>query len=125
MSESGLPRVWLLLSLFVETLNSQTMKVYINHEQGTNPVVQNAVLWALEKKIPTSLMWGNVVFDVEVWNTFLKAMWHGYCEASKTNSGFAIRKRYPVRIVTVDGTQYSTDVWLDEQCRGLRYVSLY
>ena len=101
------------------------MKVYINHEGGSNPVIQSAVLWALDNKVPTSLMWGNVVFDVEVWNTFLRALWHGYAEASKTDSGFAMRKRYPVQIVTDTGCQYTTDVWFDEQCRGLRYVSLY
>lgn len=100
------------------------MKVYINHEKGTNPVVKNAVLWALDNKVPTSLVWNNVVFEVEVWNTFLKAMWHGFAEASKTASGFALRKKYPVQIVTDRGSRYSTDVWFDEQCRGLRYVSL-
>lgn len=120
-----MPRVWHLLSLFDETQNSQTMKVYINHERGTNPVVQNAVLWALECKIPVTLVYANVVFEVEVWNTFLKAMWHGLAEASKTDSGFAVKRRYPVRVITDSGSRYSTEVWFDEECRGLRYVSLY
>lgn len=110
---------------FCETFYSQTMKVYINHEKGSNPVVRNAVLWAIDRKVPTTLVFDNVVFTVETWNTFLKAMWHGLAEASKTDSGFAVRKRYPVHIVTDGGSRYSTEVWFDEECRGLRYVSLY
>lgn len=101
------------------------MKIYINHEKGTNPVIQNAVLWALDNKIHTTLLWGNVVFEVEVWDTFLRALWHGYAKASKGNSGFSMRKKYPVRIQTDTGSRYSTEVWFDEQYRGLRYVSLY
>lgn len=101
------------------------MKVYINHEKGTNPVIQNAVLWALDNKVPTSLLWGNVVFEVKEWFTVLNALWHGYAEASKINSGFAMRKRFPVQIVTDGGRQYSTEIWFDENCNGLRYVSLY
>lgn len=101
------------------------MKVYIDHEKGTNPVVQNAVLWALDEKIPVTLVFKNVVFDVEVWDTFLRAMWHGFAVASQSDSGFAMKKRYPVNVVTDGGCRYSTEVWLDEECRGMRYVSLY
>lgn len=100
------------------------MKISINHEKGTNPVIQHAVLWALENKIPTYLMWGNVVFEVEVWNTFLKAMWHGFAEASKGSAGFEMRKKYPVWIQTDSKNTYQTSIWLDEQCRGLRYACL-
>lgn len=101
------------------------MKVIINHEKGTNPVLQNAVLWALDNKVPTSLKWGNVVFNVEVWNTFLKAMWHGFAEASKTSQGWALKKRYHVMVETDGGSLYQTEVWLDEECRGMKYVSLH
>lgn len=100
------------------------MKVYINHEKGTNPVIQNAVLWALDNKIPTSLVFGNVMFTCDVWNEFLKAMWHGFSEASKASHGWAMRRKYEVVIVTDKGRRYVTQLWLDENCRGLRYACL-
>lgn len=101
------------------------MKVIINNEKGTNPVLQNAVIWALDKKVPITLKWNNTVFDVEVWNTFLKAMWHGFAEASKSSQDWALKKRYHVEVETDGGCLYQTEVWLDEKCRGMRYVSLH
>lgn len=113
-------------SLFLfETLNSQTMKVYINHEEGTNPVIQNALFYALDHKIHTHLVFKQVVFEVPVWNDFLRAMWHGFSEASKISEGWAMEKKYPVRILTDGGGMYDTELWLDEECRGMHYVSLH
>lgn len=100
------------------------MKVYINHEKGTNPVIQNAVYWALDNKIQTSLVFGNVIFSCDVWNEFLKAMWHGFAEASKSYCGWAMRRKYDVVIVTDKGSRYVTRLWLDEDCIGLRYACL-
>lgn len=100
------------------------MKIYINHEKGTNPVIQNAVLWALDNKIPTTLVWGNVQLSCETWNQFIKAMWHGFCEASKASHGFAMRRKYDVTIVTDKGSRYLTQIWMDEDCRGLRCARL-
>lgn len=100
------------------------MKIYINHEKGTNPVIQNAVHWALDNKIPVTLDSGAVQFTCDVWNEFLKAMWHGFAVASEVSAGWALKKMYDVVIMTDKGSQYITQVWLDEDCRGLRYACL-
>ena len=100
------------------------MKIYINQEKGSNPVIQNAVLWALDNKIPMKLVFGNVQFTCETWNQFLKAMWHGFTEASKASNGWAMRRKYDVTLVTDKGNRYLTKVWLDDEYRGLHYACL-
>lgn len=101
------------------------MKVYINYEKGSNPVVLNAKILALARKIPTYHEYECVVFKVYTWTTFLRLMWHGFAIASKDSCGFAMKKRYFVQVQTDGGNLYQTEVWLDEQSGGVRYVSLY
>lgn len=100
------------------------MVISINHEQGTNPVIQNTVQAALERHIKTTLVFAMVRFEVSTFNEFLSCLWHGFSEASKVSQGWAIHKSYEVIVHHDNGVYYHCFVRLDDDYKGLRYGCL-
>lgn len=101
------------------------MKVIVSHQQGTNPVIQSAIDKALESKISLSLCFGNVVFLVDDFPSFLRCMWYGFASASRQSVPMAIGMTYTLSVVVDDGT--IKNVWLryDDKAGGLRYGSIH
>lgn len=100
------------------------MVVSIQHERGTNPVVQNTIQAALERHIKTRLVFEMVRFEVGTFNEFLSCLWHGFSEASKVSQGWAMYKSYEVIVYHDNGICYHCFVRLDDDFKGLRYGSL-
>lgn len=64
-----------------------------------------------------------VSFEVDEWEEFLKLVSTACAECSHDSRGQSICIRMPISI-TYKGETYTTQVWYDNDVRGIRYVSL-
>lgn len=100
------------------------MIVSIQHEQGTNPVVNEAVLAAMDLKIKTSLVFSMVKFNVDAFEEFLRCMLRAFAFCSKISCGWAMRKSYEILVDLPDGRRYRCFLRFDEDKKGITYGSL-
>lgn len=64
-----------------------------------------------------------VSFEVDEWEEFLKIVSTACAECSRDSRGQLISIRMPVSII-YKGETYTTQIWYDNDARGIRYVSL-
>lgn len=99
------------------------MIVYISYEKGTNPVLIAACEMAIERRMPVSMVYGNLRISAVEFRDFLTCIWHGYAEASKKSNGWAMRRRYECTVVIPDHGSYNVWFQLDENLKGIHYGS--
>lgn len=99
------------------------MIVYIDYEKGTNPVLVAACEEAIERRMPVSMIYGNLRITAVEFRDFLSCIWHGFAEASKGSYGWATRRRYTCQVLMENRGHY--DVWfqMDEGLKGIHYGS--
>lgn len=66
-----------------------------------------------------------VYFYIFEWSKFLHIVWMAFSEYSRTNTLSSKNSKIPVKVMTDDGREFHTEVWFDDEYKGLRYVSLY
>lgn len=64
-----------------------------------------------------------VSFEVDEWEEFLKLVATACAECTRDARGQLISIRMPISI-TYKGKKYTTQVWYDNDMRGIRYVSI-
>lgn len=64
-----------------------------------------------------------VAFEVGEWKDFLHIVWKAAAECSHDSRGKEFEKKLPLT-VNYQGHAYYTQVWVDVENKGLRYVSL-
>lgn len=64
-----------------------------------------------------------VSIEVDEWHDFLRIVSSACAECSRDGRGQLMSVRMPIS-VTYKGTEYHTQIWYDNDARGIRYVSL-
>ena len=100
------------------------MIVTISYEKGTNPVLVAACEEAIERRMPVSMVFGNLRISAIEFRDFLSCIWKGLCEASRGSNGWALRQRYECCVVMPDEKRYNVWFKYDENCGGIRYGSI-
>lgn len=100
------------------------MIVSISYEKGTNPVLVAACDMAIERRMPVSLVCGNLRISAVEFRDFLSCIWHGYTEASKDSHGWAMRRRYECVVVMPNENRYNVWFQLNDDLRGITYGSI-
>lgn len=100
------------------------MIVTISYEKGTNPVLVAACEKAIERRMPVSMVYGNLRISADEFRDFLSCIWHGFAEASKGSHGWAMRKRYECVVVMPDEKSYFVWFQMSDDMKGIRYGSL-
>ena len=100
------------------------MIVSISYEKGTNPVLVAACEMAIERRMPVSLVYGNMRFSAVEFRDFLSCIWHGYNEASKGSHVWAMKRRYQCVVVMPNENRYNVWFQLDEDLKGIHYGSI-
>lgn len=100
------------------------MIVSISYEKGTNPVLITACDMAIERKMPVSMVCGNLRISAVEFHDFLSCIWHGYAEASKGSHGWAMRRRYVCVVVMPNENRYNVWFRLNEDLKGITYGSI-
>lgn len=99
------------------------MIVTISYEKGTNPVLVAACEMALERKMPVSLVYGNLRISAEEFHDFLSCIWHGFVKASMGSVRWALFRRYECVVVMPNESRYNVWFQLDEDLKGIHYGS--
>ena len=97
------------------------MIVTISYEKGTNPVLVAACEMAIERRMPVSMVYGNLRISADEFSDFLKCIWHGFAEASKGSNGWALRRRYECVVVMPNEHRYKVWFQMDEDLKGIHY----
>lgn len=100
------------------------MIVTISYEKGTNPVLVEACEEAIERRMPVSMVFGNLRISAVEFRDFLSCIWKGLCAASAGSHGWAMRRRYECCVVMPDEKRYNVWFQYDEDIRGIRYGSI-
>lgn len=100
------------------------MIVTISYEKGTNPVLVAACEMAIERRMPVSMVHGNLRISAVEFRDFLSCIWHGFAEASKGSHGWAMRRRYSCVVVMPNEHRYNIWFQLDDDLKGIAYGSL-
>lgn len=100
------------------------MIVTISYEKGTNPVLVAACDMAIERRMPVSLVYGNLRISAVEFRDFLSCIWHGYSEASKGSHGWAMRRRYECVVVMPNENRYNVWFQLNDDLKGITYGSI-
>lgn len=101
------------------------MKITLNYGNGSYGVVCAAFSYALDCHLAITCRWGCISFTVDEWSSFLNIMWHAFADCSRISDSSSMTKVYNVSVQLEDGRFYSTRLWYDSECNGLRYVSLH
>ena len=100
------------------------MIVTISYEKGTNPVLVAACEMAIERRMPVSMVMGNLRISAVEFSDFLSCIWHGFAEASKGSHGWAMRRRYECVVVMPNEARYNVWFQLNEDLKGITYGSI-
>lgn len=100
------------------------MIVTISYEKGTNPVLVAACEMAIERRMPVSMVYGNLRISAVEFRDFLSCIWHGFAEASKGSYGWALRRRYTCTVVMPNEQRYNVWFQMAEDVKGICYGSL-
>ena len=100
------------------------MIVSISYEKGTNPVLVAACDMAIERRMPVSLVCGNLRISAVEFRDFLSCIWHGYAEASKGSNGWAIERRYECMVVMPNENRYNVWFQFAGDRNGIAYGSI-
>lgn len=100
------------------------MIITISYEKGTNPVLVAACEMAIERRMPVSLVYGNMQISAVEFRDFLSCIWHGFAVASMGSHGWAMNRRYTC--VVVMPNEQRNNVWfqLVDDKKGIAYGSL-
>ena len=99
------------------------MIVTISYEKGSNPVLVAACEMAIERKMPVSLVYGNLRISAVEFRDFLSCIWHGYAKASMGSVRWALFRRYECVVVMPNEARYNVWFQLDEDLKGIHYGS--
>ncbi len=99
------------------------MTITISYEKGTNPVLVAACEMAIERRMPVSMVYGNLRISAVEFRDFLSCIWHGYAEASKGSHGWAMRRRYQCVVTMPNDTRYCVWFQMDDDLKGIHYGS--
>lgn len=99
------------------------MIVSISYEKGTNPVLIAACDMAVERRMPVSLVCGNLRISAIEFRDFLSCIWRGYVMASRGSNGWVMQKRYQCVVVMPNEARYNVWFQLDENLQGIHYGS--
>jgi hypothetical protein len=100
------------------------MIVSISYEKGTNPVLVAACEMAIDRRMPVSMVMGNLRISAVEFRDFLSCIWHGFAEASKGSHGRAMRRRYECVVVMPNEARYNVWFQLNEDLKGITYGSI-
>ncbi len=100
------------------------MIVLISYEKGTNPVLVAACDMAVERRMPVSLVCGNLRISAIEFRDFLSCIWHGFAVASKGSYGWAMQRRYECAVVLPNENRYNVWFQLNEDMKGITYGSI-
>ena len=100
------------------------MIVSISYEKGTNPVLVAACEMAIDRRMPVSMVMGNLRISAVDFRDFLSCIWHGFAEASKGSHGWAMRRRYECVVVMPNEARYNVWFQLNEDLRAITYGSI-
>ena len=100
------------------------MIVSISYEKGTNPVLVAACDMAVERRMPVSMVCGNLRISAIEFRDFLSCIWHGYAETSKGSHGWAMRRRYECVVVMPNENRYNVWFQLNDDLKGITYGSI-
>lgn len=100
------------------------MIVTISYEKGTNPVLVAACEMAIDRRMPVSMVMGNLRISAVEFRDFLSCVWHGFAEASKGSNGWAMRRRYECVVVMPNEARYNVWFQLNEDLKGITYGSI-
>lgn len=100
------------------------MIITISYEKGTNPVLVAACEMAIDRRMPVSMVCGNLRISAVEFRDFLTCIWHGYSEASKGSHGWAMRRRYQCVVRISHEVVYNVWFQMDEDLKGIHYGSL-
>lgn len=100
------------------------MIVSISYEKGTNPVLVAACEMAIDRRMPVSMVMGNLRISAVEFRDFLYCIWHGFAEASKGSHGWAMRRRYECVVVMPNEARYNVWFQLNEDLKGITYGSI-
>lgn len=78
---------------------------------------------AIERRMPVSMVYGNLRISAVEFRDFLSCIWHGYAEASKCSHGWAMRMQYTCVVVMPNEQRYNVWFRLDDDRKGIRYGS--
>ena len=99
------------------------MIITISYEKGTNPVLVAACEMAIERRMPVSMVYGNLQISAVEFSDFLSCIWHGFAEASKGSNSWAKRVRYQCVVAMPNGNRYCVWFQMDDDLKGIRYGS--
>lgn len=100
------------------------MIVSISYEKGTNPVLVAACEMAIDRRMPVSMVMGNLRISAVEFRDFLTCIWHGFAEASKGSHGWAMRRRYECVVVMPNEARYNVWFQLNDDLKGITYGSI-
>lgn len=100
------------------------MIVTISYEKGTNPVLVAACEMAIERRMPVSMVYGNLRISAVEFRDFLTCIWHGLAVASKGPNGWALKRRYECVVVMPNENRYNVWFQYDSEISGIRYGSI-
>lgn len=100
------------------------MIVTISYEKGTNPVLVAACEMAIERRMPVSMVYGNLRISAVEFRDFLSCIWHGLAVASKGSFGWALSRRYECVVVMPNENRYNVWFQYDSKVSGIRYGSI-
>lgn len=100
------------------------MIVSISYEKGTNPVLVAACEMAIDRRMPVSMVMGNLRISAVEFRDFLSCIWHGFAEASKGSHGWAMQRRYECVVVMPNEDRYNVWFQLNEDLKGITYGSI-
>lgn len=100
------------------------MVVSISYEKGTNPVLVAACEEAIDRRMPISMVFGNLRITAVEFRDFLTCIWHGYAVASRGSHGWALKRRYSCVVVLSDEQRYNVWFQLTDDNKGIAYGSL-
>lgn len=78
---------------------------------------------AIERRMPVSMVCGNLRISAVEFRDFLSCIWHGYAEASKGSHGWAMKRRYECVVRISHEEAYNVWFQLDEDLKGIHYGS--
>lgn len=99
------------------------MIVTISYEKGTNPVLVAACEMAIERRMPVSMVFGNLRITAVEFSDFLTCIWHGYAETSWGSHNWAMWRRYQCVVAMLNGNRYNVWFQLDKNLKGIHYGS--
>lgn len=100
------------------------MIVTISYEKGCNPVLVATCEMAIERKMPVSLVYGNLRISAVEFRDFLSCIWHGYAVASKGSYGWAMERRYECVVIMPNEKRYNVWFQYAGDGNGIAYGSL-